>query len=39
MSEEEFLSTTSESTIEDIPSETGLEPTREVRTELIEITT
>jgi hypothetical protein len=38
MSEEELSSTTSESSIDDIPLEYGLEPTYEVRTESIEIT-
>jgi hypothetical protein len=39
MSEEELSSATSESTVEDTPSEAGSEPTREERTDLIEITT
>ena len=39
MSEEELSSATSESTVEDTPSETGSEPTREERNDLIEITT
>jgi hypothetical protein len=39
MSEEELSSATSESTVDDTPSEAGSEPTHEVRTESIEITT
>jgi hypothetical protein len=39
MSEEDLSSATSESTVDDTPSEAGSEPTPEVRTESIEITT
>jgi hypothetical protein len=39
MSKEELSSTTSESSVDDIPSEYGSEPTHEVWTESIEITT
>ena len=39
MSEEELSSATSESTVEDTPSEAGSEPTHEERTDSIEITT
>ena len=39
MSEEELSSVTSESTVEDTPSEAGSEPTHEERTDSIEITT
>ena len=39
MSEEEFSSATSESTVEDTPSEAGSEPSPEERNDSIEITT
>jgi hypothetical protein len=39
MSKEELSSATSESSVDDTPSEHGSEPTHEVRTESIEITT
>ena len=39
MSEEELSSATSESTVEDTPSEAGSEPTHEARNDSIEITT
>jgi hypothetical protein len=39
MSEEDLSSATSESSVEDTPSEPGSEPTHEERIELLEITT
>jgi hypothetical protein len=38
MSEEEVSSTTSESSVDDTPSEAGLEPTSEVQADSIAIT-